>query len=647
MGDGKAQRWRMDRWPALLLIACAASVLAFFAGQRAEPRIGDILLSALHVWHDAPGNIVIVAIDEDTLSHLPYRSPIDRAFLADLLSRLDKAGPKVIGVDILIDQPSEPAKDRRLIDTVAAAKTPIVMGAATLEDGLTEKQARFLAQALTKLDQGLVTLLRDKSDGTVRNVSKGRAVEGTWRPALAARMFEHIEPGRQLPAGRITYFSKPDGSPHSFPVYPAHAAQHLPDDWFEGKAVFVGAMIPTEDLHRTPFIAAVGAEKGLIHGMRIHAHMLAQFIAGNRLATFPPLAAFGFTLLFGLLATVIFKVARGPVWRLAGVSAVVCLLWAVGIFAFRDGNLHIPLAAPSIAALIVAAFLTVRHWYRDRAERDFIEKAFSQYVSPGLAKRIVAAETAPKLGGEKRLVTYVFTDLENFTGLAESLDPEAMATLLNDYLDQMCELFIQADATIDKIVGDAVVGFFGAPETQADQAPKAIALALAIDRFSESYREKAAENGISLGVTRIGIHRGEAVIGNFGGSRFFDYTGIGDTVNTAARLEAANRLTGTRICVSGAVAEAAPDVTFRPIGTIMLKGKREETQCFEPLPDAYDATLLDAYQNAFERMRAGDDGALRAFETIADRVPDDRLVRFHLERLRHGETGIAFAQTAK
>jgi adenylate cyclase len=135
------------------------------------------------------------------------------------------------------------------------------------------------------------------------------------------------------------------------------------------------------------------------------------------------------------------------------------------------------------------------------------------------------------------LVTYMFTDLEGFTTLVETEDPVLVTKTLNTYLDRICDLFLDHGATIDKIIGDAVVGFFGAPELQENQAEMAVNLALAVDEFSESFRRVAAEQGLRLGMTRIGINKGKAVIGNFGGDRFFDYTGQGDTVNTAARLE--------------------------------------------------------------------------------------------------------------
>jgi class 3 adenylate cyclase len=245
-------------------------------------------------------------------------------------------------------------------------------------------------------------------------------------------------------------------------------------------------------------------------------------------------------------------------------------------------------------------------------------------------------------------VTYVFTDIAGFTTLAESTEPEVMSRLLNSYLDGLCGLFLEHGATIDKLIGDAVVGFFGAPIEQPDHAERAVGLVLAVDAFSQSFRQAQTLNGLALGITRIGAHTGPAIIGNFGGKKFFDYTGLGDTVNTAARLEGANKVFGTRVCVSGPVAALSPAYRFRPIASVVLKGKLEAVDVFEPLrPDSLDTELEATYGAAYALIERGDNGALAALEDLAARWPDDRLVEFHLRRLHRGETGVRIAMIEK
>jgi len=342
-----------------------------------------------------------------------------------------------------------------------------------------------------------------------------------------------------------------------------------------------------------------------------------------------------------LAASLIVIAKIPPLWRMALVLLLLGLFAALTFYLFRNMHLQIPLATPIVAALVSSILLALGQWYQVREQRLFIENAFSQYLSPAVVQRIIASRKELVLGGETRMVTYVFTDIEGFTSLSETMLPEEIASLLNDYLDRICALFVEADATIDKLVGDAVVGFFGAPEEQQDQAERAVKLALAIDKFSQDYCRAQKQKGISFGITRIGVHKGEAVIGNFGGTRFMDYTGIGDTVNTAARMEAANKYLGTRICVSKAVVDDCPDSLFRPIGSIKLKGKQKLIACFEPLSEsARTRDMLDAYNHAFELMCSKDDKARQAFIDLAIKYPQDTLIALHGQRLRHGASGV-------
>ena len=303
---------------------------------------------------------------------------------------------------------------------------------------------------------------------------------------------------------------------------------------------------------------------------------------------------------------------------------------------------------PTLAFILTAAAFSLKAWQEDRAERLFIQRAFAQYVSPGVVERIASDRSQLRLGGEVRTVTYVFTDLEGFTSLSEELEPEQTAELLNTYLDGVCNLFVDHGATIDKIIGDAVAGFFGAPENQPGTSERAVRLLLALDQFCETFRQTRNGEGIALGVTRIGAHHGRAVIGNFGGSRFFDYTGIGDTVNTAARLEAANSHFGTRICLSETARAELADVVYRPIGDVVLKGKADAIACFEPIPsDGPTADYVAAYNAAFDLLRRHDEHAEAAFAALVNEHPADRLARFHLDRLRHGEHGAKIVLVGK
>jgi adenylate cyclase len=208
----------------------------------------------------------------------------------------------------------------------------------------------------------------------------------------------------------------------------------------------------------------------------------------------------------------------------------------------------------------------------------------------------------------------------------------------------MTDLVFQHDGTVAKIVGDALHVLFGAPGEQPDHADRAALCALALDEYAQSFRERWTRKGIALGVTRIGVHAGPAIVGNFGGGRFFDYTAYGDTINIAARLEAANKQLGTRICVSAILAEEAKEFRGRPVGDLMLRGRTEALRAFEPLrAEQFGDPATQGYLEAFAKLEAGDPGAMAAFAAHVGKHADDELASFHLKRLLNGATGTRIA----
>ena len=168
-------------------------------------------------------------------------------------------------------------------------------------------------------------------------------------------------------------------------------------------------------------------------------------------------------------------------------------------------------------------------------------RATSRRTSPKGWRRIETID----LGGQRREIATLFTDITGFTTLVETLDPEVLEPLLNDYLAGMTEVVFAHDGTVAKIVGDALHVLFGAPGEQPDHATRAVMCSLALDAFAREFRQAWNERGVALGATRIGVHAGPAIVGNFGGSRFFEYTAYGDTINVAARLESVNKQLGT------------------------------------------------------------------------------------------------------
>jgi adenylate cyclase len=223
----------------------------------------------------------------------------------------------------------------------------------------------------------------------------------------------------------------------------------------------------------------------------------------------------------------------------------------------------------------------------------------------------------------------------------EALEPSTLGGLLNEYLTGMTDIVFAHDGTVAKIVGDALHVLFGAPGEQSDHAARAVDCALALDEYAEAFRERSNKKGVALGVTRIGVHAGPAIVGNFGGGRFFDYTAYGDTINVAARLEAANKQLGTRICVSATLADKVGGFCGRPIGDLVLRGKTEALRAYQPLRlEQYEDASTKAYLDAFTKLEAGDAAAMAAFASHVGNQPQDQLASFHLKRLLNGAKGI-------
>lgn len=288
----------------------------------------------------------------------------------------------------------------------------------------------------------------------------------------------------------------------------------------------------------------------------------------------------------------------------------------------------------------------LRQAYRLRAEAERARATLARYFSPNLANHLAENPDALELGGARRDLTFLFTDLADFTPLVERLDPSIVVGVMNEYLAELCRIVFAHGGTIHTLVGDAVHAMFGAPIESLDHAARAVACALDLDAFAQAFAARKNAQGVPIGHTRIGVHTGGAIVGNFGGDTYFHYTAYGDAVNTAARLESANKHLGTRVCVSGDTMRLIPDFVGRPIGTLLLKGKEQGIEAFEPLSPAISQSKgMESYREAFELLANGDSGAVQRFATCVSLHTDDMLATFHLKRVLAGQTGIVIALT--
>ena len=301
-----------------------------------------------------------------------------------------------------------------------------------------------------------------------------------------------------------------------------------------------------------------------------------------------------------------------------------------------------PIDFADVEATIAKTIRFVGAARETRAQRAAAERAhaaLARYFSPNLAAELAADGRSPDLAARRRDITALFTDVAGFTSLVETLEPTALAKLLNSYFTGMTEIVFAHGGTVAKIMGDALMVLFGAPVDQHDHAARAVACALDLDVFAEQFRQESLRDDLPIGETRIGINSGPALVGDFGGGLYFDYTAYGDTINTASRLEAANKAVGTRICISSHVVERAPELAVRPIGDLMLRGRTDPLRTFEPLKSVDDAQVA-AYAGAFAKLAAHDPGSRASFASLVGTNPDDPLANFHLRRLLNGQNGI-------
>ena len=306
-----------------------------------------------------------------------------------------------------------------------------------------------------------------------------------------------------------------------------------------------------------------------------------------------------------------------------------------------------------IVILGIGAILTflTRRARRLIYEAVSLEKANAQlgrYFSPNLVRKLVENPDLLRLGGERRELSFVFTDLAGFTSLVEQQEPSVVVPLLNEYLDALVEIVFTHDGTVDKFVGDAIHIMFGAPIEQPDHAARAVACALEMDAFAHAFAKQKRADGIPLGETRIGVNSGSVVVGNFGGDAMFDYTAHGDAINTAARLEGLNKHLGTRIAVSADTAEQIPGFVGRPAGTFILQGKTRGLDVLEPLSDhRAGSDAVKAYVAAYRMLESGQQDALQAFAFLVESGDADPLADFYFNRIRSGQSGIEIVMTEK
>lgn len=394
---------------------------------------------------------------------------------------------------------------------------------------------------------------------------------------------------------------------------------------FRDKIVLVSAQAAgLSDLRATPF-------SPVTPGIELHANIIDSLLAGRFLRAPDAAAAFALTLAACLAVACMAQRLRfrlGVPLALTATAGLAGGVWA----AFGQGWI-LPMVQPLVAvALTYGGVLLARAVSAER-EKRWLRTAFGHYLAPSVLEEVLRQPDKLRLGGERRRMTVLFSDVAGFTTFSEKLPPEEVSALLNAYLDRMTDCVAQTDGTLDKFVGDAVMAEWNAPLAQPDHAARACETALLM--LEEVSRQRTAWQGAGGALDiRIGINTGEMVVGNMGSHQVFDYTVIGNEVNTASRLEPLNKAFGTRIIVAGATRREAEEqrpgrFAFRPLARVMPKGRAEPLDIHElagriATLDAAARTRLSDFEEAMTLYLAlRFDEARRLFRTVLERRPDD------------------------
>lgn len=439
-------------------------------------------------------------------------------------------------------------------------------------------------------------------------------------------------------------------------------------EFFRDKIILVGTGFHDSDKFRTPFYDAQVAEEGSgageagiagwTFGPEVHANALQNLLDGEYIR---PLD-FGWflILLLGFTGVVSFLTFWGGTgWGAVGAAITTLTVLLVASWAFLgeiflpftgtllelEGRfLWIPVVAPITSIFLAYVGSTAYVSIVEGREKRFIRGAFGKYVSPAVVAQISESPESLKLGGQKRHLSILFSDLAGFTTLSERLDAEDLVTLLNEYLTEMTDVVMEEEGTLDKYIGDAIMAFWNAPQEQEDHADRALRCAIRMQRKMKELNARWAKEGRREElVVRIGVNTGPAVVGNVGGRDRFDYSAIGDPVNLAARLEPANKSYGTLVMASEfTLKEAvAADYYLRELDLLAVKGKLEPVRVYEIL-EMHDGELspekretLGHYNLGLAAYQRKDwELAVEYFQAARESDPNDGPSGVYLDRAR-------------
>jgi class 3 adenylate cyclase/CHASE2 domain-containing sensor protein len=569
-------------------VAAAATIAALVLSATTPARFVEDLTSDMRMALTAPSNatpMVIIKIDDAAIDAMRARSPckclspIDKTWLADLISTLSRKGVKAIGVDYLLDSWGSPEEFRDFADKIAPLKTPIV---AVVDPALRPGVDYPIVPHLLYADAR--ALVSDDYDDVIRRYDPKPGPLRAFAAELARSVGE-----RSLPTAPfvIRYRRAYPGltAENAGAISPSFSAAYvsaLPDVLLQGRIALIGRVTRSahadadtikEDMHMTPLRFLNGHYSGT-PGVEVHAHALSQILGGDVVHSPGLLSAAVLTAVAAVFGALLGRATQR--WWISAAIVVAALLVATSaaFAALALFAVMAPVVAPAIAFALAFFVMSRFTGTQLKAERAFYATTLQRYLSPQVIDRIVDGAEPLQIGAEQREITVMVTDLENFSGLVAETPLADFSNIINAYFDGLIEILWKHEAMIDKMTGDGVIVVFGAPVPQKDHADRALAAAREICVFSDEFRSGLArQQGVRFGRTRIGLNSGLGMVGNFGGQRRFNYTVYGEVIVIAARLEAANKQFDTTVLFGADTLKLAQAPgSVRSVGEVDLKG---------------------------------------------------------------------------
>lgn len=399
----------------------------------------------------------------------------------------------------------------------------------------------------------------------------------------------------------------------------------VPHSTFKDKIVMVGVTaIAIYDLRVTPFGT-------VFPGLEIHANIIESILSEDFLDR-PNWAAI-FDVLAILVLGVFLGIALPRVTVVPGLAALLGVFSSYIIFCqylFSVHGMVLNLVYPLSVILLVYVSITAYRYFVETRQKRFIKDAFSIYLAPTVVKQLIESPEHLELGGEEREITAFFSDVQGFTGISETLTPHEIVELLNEFLTEMTDIILHHEGTVDKFEGDAIIAFFGAPNILENHAERACSASIEMQKRLAQLRTKWRTESRPELKMRIGVCTGLAVVGNMGSEKRLDYTMMGDTVNTAARLEGVNKRYGIYTLISETTRKAAGnEITVREVDTIKVIGRKKPVTVFELMGynEHIDKSIKETiakYQQGLQAYRDQNwNQASKLFKAVQAVLPDD------------------------